>query len=1321
MRGNPAVLPPVATLLALALLLLMGSTGASAAHAFEFGNGGFGGSGMQVPLTASYSTIGGGGSQVVDALTFVNNGVQQTVALTTTPTIYMVDSGTQWSAQTILNGSTSTERWITSQDVAGTIVAPFAVVFTYYHQYLVTFNFNVTNGGAGFSSPSVRFVQMGGIVSSPAPEVVWVDASSTYSYDSQLPGFSSTERWASQTVGTGTIASSSTVLVTYYHQYLVSSSYSIVGGGSPTPPSLSSTAFKAPVQFALTGSTQSSWFDAGAPYSWSPTLTGKSTETWVGTVILQMPSGNVLSTDNNGTVISALSITPAYHHQFLVSVDFAFVGGTPTGLTPPAFTYEYFGSPTAVTSNTVVWVDSGTQYTLPEAVCCTSSPGLERWELNNSTTGVISSATTISSTYFHQYMELFSYSFLGQPPPSPWTPPELSYLAAGSAQQVALLQTPLGVWADANSAYSVTSTISSSSQSERWFAQSSVGSIQSTQGSPIIVLYNQQYLITIVGGGLPTQWVNAGNNTTLMTPGVYGRSAGSGYRVVSYQIDYGAVVNITQPSDIVSIQLSINGPHTIAFQSVRQFQVSLDSGATGALSSITPPTVSGDNYWYDSESPIRVVLNGDWGRANGVGQRISTISATGQATIQVNGIGLVQAFATPSLQTPITITTTSATQYEVVLNKGAMAAFASISPPSTFPNDTFWYDAGSPAVTVVLDGVYSRVGGTGFRVSSWAVDSGPVTQVASTGTITIVTKAMTSAHFLNASTVTQYQITLDKPGSAALASMTNPSIPLDSGWYDASTPVGVIMNGAWSRSSGAGQRLAGFSLNGGPEVSVASTGLVTVLNSTKLSSSEAITTSTVTQYLVTLDGGATSALSSITSTPIPKDGYWFDSGTPVSVSLNGVWARTSTTGTRLTSYSVNLGASTTVLSLGHVQALSLPGISGPESISTKTVSQYRLTSTPIAWASLTNSTLPGDAAGWFDSGTAVKAVFNNVWGQNSTGSRDDVVSYTVDNGAKTSVTRSGTGTFAVALTMSASHTIAIASVTQYILGVVGPGQVTASPPSPTGDSYFDSGSKVTFTVPRVWNVTSSAGQRALLVSYSLNGGTPVAVAPSTSSASFTVPAVTFTGSQLLVLSALDQYQVTFQFFDAHGANPVTPSGVQIGVGNATVDVQGQSAWLANGTSFSLINVSWEGASVGPTPPPTYEVKAAPLKVTIETRVYPASLKAVDLFGLPVSGAQVSMTLANGTVLTGTTKGDGTFAVPMIPLGTFTAKVSSLGTSAQVVGSASSPAVAQAKVAFSLVSLIVVVAIVVGAGTAGVFLLRWSRSKKGSGGAVSEQK
>lgn len=1298
-------------------LLMTGAAGSSGlAHAQP----------SQVALTASYSIIGGGGTGVKDELTYMSGGDQEVVPLTTSPTVYMADAGSTWSAQAILTGSTVSERWVTSQDVSGNISSSLTVAFSYYNQYRVNFDYNVTDGGTGYSGSSVSFLQMGTQTSSPSPGTVWVDASSAFSYPSQLQGSTSRERWILETAGSGTISQAETVNETYYHQFLVSSSFSIVGGGAPQPPALTSTSLGAPDELAMTSFTQTTWLDSGAKYTFTSPLASsapRANETWIGTVLVQTPSGTLLSKDNNGTVTGPLSITPVFYHQYFVGVDFNFVGGNASSLTQPSFTYQYFGNKTSLSKDGAVWVDSGTQYSLPSALCCTASPSTERWVLYNSTAVTLNAPTTVSATYFHQYFESFWFSVMGAQPPSPSGQPDLTYFAAGNAQHITLSLTPQTFWADDNSTYTTESTLSASTSSERWFAPLATGTIVGPDpNNYVLVVYDQQYLLTIVDGALPNQWVDAGNNATVSTPGVYDRSAGTGYRIVSYQIDSGSVVRIAKPEANLTIPISMEGPHTVQFSSVTQFQISLDQGAAGAVRSITAPTIQGDDYWYDSGTPIQLVLNGTWGRADGVGHRITSISATAQRTIPVDTIGAIQAYNSSSLDTPISITTTSVTQYEVVLNGAALGAFSSISPPSTFPNDTFWYDSGSPAVTVVLSGAYSRADGTGLRTASWELDSGPVDKVAQTGPITIVTKAMNAPQFVNATSVTQYQVTYDKGASSALVSVTNPSIPLDTGWYDASSPVGLILKGSWDRSAGTGERLAGYSLNGGAEVLVASTGQVEVLNLMAITSPEAVTTAVVTQYEVTLDPGASASLSSITPTPIPKDGYWYDSGTSVSVTLDGIWGRTATTGARLVSFSLNLGKSTSVLSSSPVQVLSVPAISTPESITTQTVVQYHLKSSPLAWVSATNSTLPGDAPGWFDAGTKVSAVFDSVWNQTSSGSREDVVSYALNGGGKTDLTRSDNATFTVAFSMTGAQDIVLTSVTQYLLTVVGPTRPTTSPPSQTGDSYFDAGTKVTVTVPRTWNGTSGAGTRETLTSYALDGVTLVNVPQSATAAAFTTPTITFTQPQTLDFYAETGYQVEFQFFDGLGSVPIQPSAVVLGIGNSTVNLEGPSVWLENGTTFTLVNVSWEGASVGPSPPPSYHVKGAPLNVTLDTQVYPASLSVVDPFGLPVSGAQVSMALANGTTLTGTTSKQGTFSAGLIPVGTYTAKVTSLGTSVQIRGdSASGLSVAVGKVALSLIMVLVIIAVAAAAGSTGFFVYRMRKRAKKPGGKVSESK
>ena len=1309
-RHLPELALPIA---AVALLVLVGAQ----AHASPINNGGVGYNGLQVPLTASYSVVGGGDSQSQDLLTYVTNGNTQVVPLTETPKVYMVDAGTEWSAQTVLNGSTSTERWVTtSNGLSGTITSPLTVSFTYYHQFLVNFNFNVTYGGIGFSPPTVTFDQLGVPTTGPATGPTWVDAGSTYAYPTQLPGTSPTERWDSSTTVTGMISGPTNVLASYYHQYLISSGYSVADGGSPPPPTFTGAAFGSAVSFQMSQGGEQTWLDSGSSTSFSPTLAGSQvpTERWVGTVMVASKAGTSLSTDNNGTVTGSLSITPVFYHQYLVNVTFAYAGGSAQGLTPPSFTYTSFGSLATADKNSSFWVDGGTTYQLPENLCCVASASVERWELGSATTGTIASATTIASTYYHQFMEAFSYYVLGQAPPSPFAQPGVTYYLSGNAQQLTLAESPQVVWADAESTYTATSTIGTPTATQRWFAPNAVGDVLGpAPNNQAAVAYDQQYLITIVGGNLPSQWAAAGNSTVLTAPGFFGRSTGTGFRVVSYQIDQGAIVPLAQPEGSFPITLAVDGPHTIAFQSVRQFQVTLDTGASTALSSITPPPIANNGYWYDAGTGVQVVLNGEWGRARGVGQRISTVSATGQTTLQVDAVGPVQAYSTSSIDAPVSITTTSVAQYEVVLNPAAQAAFVSITPPSTFPNDQFWYDAGAPPVTVTLSGIFSRSDGTGSRVTSWELDNGGVNKVATSTPIVIVTKAMTSAHFLNATVVAQYQVSLDAGATSALYSMTNPPVPSDAGWYDASSPVGAILNGVWGRSttSGTGERLASYSVNGGQAVTVDTAGLVTALNFSSLPGPESLAATVVTQYLVTLDSGATSALSAITPPPIPQDKPWYDSGSSVGVALNGMWGRTATSDTRLSSYSVNGGASTAVLSSTPVQVFVVSGISHAETISAKTTSQYHLTSSTVPWISVTNSTLPNDSPGWFDAGTSVKAVYNDTWPvASSTSSRMSATSYTVDGTLKTNVARAGRGNFTVALTMSSAHAIAVASVTQYLLAVIGPTKVATSPASPTGDLFFDTGTKVTVTAPRMWNATT-LGEKNLLTQYALDASAPAAV-PSSTQPTFTPPPITMTAPHVIVFSGTSEYLVTFNFFDSTGSQPVYPSDVLLTVGNGTVDVQGaQSTWLANGTTFKVTNVSWEGASVGPPTSPSYTVEQAPLNVTLDTQVYEASIRVVDLFGLPLSGAQVSMTLANGSMVNGTTDSQGVFSVPMVPVGQYTAKVTSLGTSTLIVGSASSQQVPEGKVVLSIVTLSAIAGMVAVGVAGGVMFVRLRKRRK----------
>ena len=1291
--GNAAM-----ALAALAASLFLLSQGSPAAHAQA-----------QVALTASYSIIGGGSSGAQDLITFVSEGQQVVEPLSTTAQVYMVDSGSTWSVLAVLNGSNGVERWQTyATDLSGEITVPQTVSFTYYHQYLVSFGYSVTGGGGGYQPPMVTFTQFGtSVTESAAPQ--WVDSGTAYSYGSSLQGAPQGEEWVAYGTTSGTLSSHQTVTVTYRNEFLITSSYSSLYGSPPSTPQLSTTASGSPYTVAMTISSSGVWADAGANYTFTPSITtSAANERWIGTT---QAGANLSVGTYTGKLEAPITVSIVFIHQYLVTVDFSFAAGQVTGTSGPSLAYRSFNVAASTGTNSSMWVDAGSQYMLPQGLSGTTAQ--ERWELDNVTSGYFDQPTKISPVYFHQYYVPFSFAVVGATPPSPSGQPNLSYDFYANKLSVTLTSAPQSEWADVGSSYSTVATLSSSGDSERWFAQDAGGTISSASLSGVTIYYVQQYLLTIHGGALPNQWVDAGSNTTLNTPGVYGRSQGTGYRLISYSVDQGAQVTISQPLLTLSIPISMDGPQSIAFQSTIQFEVSLDTGAQAAVSLITPPTIPGDSgYWYDDGSAIQLVLNGAYGRAHGVGSRITSVSASAEPTLKVDTAGAFEAYNTSSLDSPVSITTTSVAQYEVVLNPAAQAALVSMTPASSFPGDTSWFNAGSPSVTIVLDGAYSRALGVGMRTTSWELDAGGFTKVAQTGQITITTKVLNSAQFVNATSAVQYQVSMDKGGAGALVSISSPTISGDSGWYDSGTQVVVLMSGEWGRSAGTGNRLSAYSLDGGPQVPVSQGGQVEVLNLAGITSTEAITTTVVTQYQLSLDAGATSALSSVTPTPIPSDKYWYDSGTAVAVSFNGVWGRTATSGVRLVSYSVDKGPATAAGSTSPVQAYSSQGIDGPVSITASTALQFHLSSSPVSWTSVTPPTVPGDP-GWYDSGTPVKATFNDTWGQQP-GVRQSAVSYAVDGGAKTAVARAPGGSFTVSLTMSGAHTIALAGVQQYTVDVVGPQKVSAAPPSPTGDDYFDTGSKETFTTTRVWN-GSSPGSENLLVSYSVDGSPAVAVPPSSSSTTFAVPAITFNQDHTLTFYGISEYEVSFLFLDHSGGQQITPSAIGLTEGNSTVQVQGDTAWLVNGTSFAVSSVIWEGASVGPAPPPSFTMKGAPQNITLETYSYPASIRVVDLLGLPVSGAHVSMTLANGTTVSGTTKSNGVYSAGIIPLGTYTAKVSDLGATTHLTGTPDHE-VTQGRVALSVISLFVIVAVAAGAGVGGFLGLR--RLRKGK---VSEPK
>jgi hypothetical protein len=104
-------------------------------------------------MTVSYAISGGGSPSSAPVLTYVNNvdGQTTTYTLTETSTVIYAQGESSWSvAPNPLSGSTDSERWYSTQTLAGT--APVAgestsMVFTFNHQFKVSFD--VSPSGAG--------------------------------------------------------------------------------------------------------------------------------------------------------------------------------------------------------------------------------------------------------------------------------------------------------------------------------------------------------------------------------------------------------------------------------------------------------------------------------------------------------------------------------------------------------------------------------------------------------------------------------------------------------------------------------------------------------------------------------------------------------------------------------------------------------------------------------------------------------------------------------------------------------------------------------------------------------------------------------------------------------------------------------------------------------------------------------------------------------------------------------------------------------------------------------------------------------------------
>lgn len=368
----------------------------------------------------------------------------------------------------------------------------------------------------------------------------------------------------------------------------------------------------------------------------------------------------------------------------------------------------------------------------------------------------------------------------------------------------------------------------------------------------------------------------------------------------------------------------------------------------------------------------------------------------------------------------------------------------------------------------------------------------------------------------------------------------------------------------------------------------------------------------------------------------------------------------------------------------------LPGSSQSERWITSTSSGEATSSTTLNFEfqhqymlSVSGGSGGPDGSGWYASGAAAIASSLGAYARlDGTGQR--VASYSVDGQIFTISPTAGT--VSVSVQMNSPHQVDFASVQQFEVTLdAGAAEALRSLTLPTigGDTYwYDSGTNVTMEYAHAWNIT--AGQSRIVATGYARNGQAVVVVPESGNGTFVVEFVA-NSPQSIDVKYATQFFTQFVITNASGSKTLDSVSVQVLVNGETKEVEGLTAWLDDGSVFTVSNLTYGKVNVAPTPQKQYTV-SGPTTVSLKALVYDASVKVTDYLQLPVAGAKVEVTLVNGTILVGRTDSSGILVFPSIPLGNYTVRVTNLGLTSRASEDASSVPVASIRVPLSAATL-----------------------------------
>ncbi|MBI2648300.1 MAG: hypothetical protein HYW93_01425 [Thaumarchaeota archaeon] len=506
--------------------------------------------------------------------------------------------------------------------------------------------------------------------------------------------------------------------------------------------------------------------------------------------------------------------------------------------------------------------------------------------------------------------------------------------------------------------------------------------------------YYHQYPLTVKGANIGEQWFTVGRVANFNITGGYDRVGGTGSRLVSYKVDGGGNTTVPLTASVVTIGVPMGSPHTLTLNSVKQYQVNLQGLTAQAVNSTTPPTIPGDNYWYDSGTEVRIVLNTVWNQTSDSRARLSGYSVNGGDVTPVASLQPVTVISISAITGPYSISARVSPQYLLDSSSGSLA---SVTTPS-IKGDANWYDQSS-SITATYNyawnnqGNQSRLSATGYSIG----DANYTLPRSGEGTFKVSFK-ITEPTKIAIDSVSQYLLEVSE-GPAV--SVSAPS-PTGDGYYDSGSSVTVTTDYISNLSAGKSRdALTSYTLDGvTTNVARAEAGNFTT-PPIEFKSSRALVFNWVKQFFVNFQFGDDSGSKRITPSsfevkvndqPAKIEGTkaWLDTGSKFTF-LNIMWGGTNVSPTPGTAYEVTAPMNVVVkcqvfdVTIHAIDALGLP-------VTGATANIVLANGTQISARSGVNGeiTLPLVPLGKFDATISNLGGSTRIAGDASTGSITEV-------------------------------------------------------------------------------------------------------------------------------------------------------------------------------------------------------------------------------------------------------------------------------------------------------------------------------------------